>query len=183
MDYRIVRTARTTLCIRITQDAQVEVRVPYRTTDAQVAAFVRSKQTWVEAHLAQMRARKENRRILTPAQAELLRQRAKTEIPARVRFYAEKMRVAPRSISFRPLKSRYGYCTSDKRIVFYDLLLAYPPEAVDYVIVHELAHLLQMNHSKKFYAVLARILPDHAARRALLVKTLMPLIKEDADQL
>lgn len=182
MEYQIVRTARSTLCIRITKDAQVEVRVPYRTTDAQVAAFVKSKQEWTETHLAQMCARKENRRILTPAQAESLRQRAETEIPARVWFYAEKMRVAPREISLRPLKSRYGYCTSDKRIVFYDLLLAYPQEAVDYVIVHELAHLLQMNHSKKFYAVLARVLPDYAARHALLMKTLMPLVKEATDQ-
>ena len=64
--------------------------------------------------------------------------------------------------------SLLGSCSSKNSLNFSLYLLQYPPEAIDYVIVHELAHIVHKNHSPAFHALIARYLPDHKARRAML---------------
>ena len=67
-------------------------------------------------------------------------------------------------------RRRFGSCSAEGHICFSWRLMQYPPEAIDYVVVHELAHLKHMDHSDAFYALVAQYLPDHKARRALLRK-------------
>lgn len=70
------------------------------------------------------------------------------------------------SLSFRRMKSRWGSCRPQKgALSFNTRLVELPPDCVDYVVVHELAHFLQPNHSTAFYAEVARVLPDWKARR------------------
>ena len=71
-------------------------------------------------------------------------------------------------ITITSAKTRFGSCSSKGNISYSYRLMLYPEEAREYVVVHELAHLLEMNHSKRFYAVVEKYLPDYKLRRRLL---------------
>ena len=91
--------------------------------------------------------------------------RAKKEIPARVDFYAKHMGVEYGRIAFRAQKTRFGSCSSKGNLNFNLAIMLMPSEIIDYVIVHELSHLKQMNHSKAFWYEVERVLPDYKPRR------------------
>ena len=85
-----------------------------------------------------------------------------------LREYALVMGLEYNRISITGAKTRFGSCSSQKNICFSYRLMLYPEEAREYVIVHELAHLVEMNHSHRFYAIIERYMPDYKARRKLL---------------
>lgn len=76
--------------------------------------------------------------------------------------------LCPTQVRITGARTRFGSCSSQGHICFSWRLMQYPPEAIDYVVVHELAHLRYMNHGAEFYALIARYLPDWKARRTLL---------------
>ena len=78
------------------------------------------------------------------------------------------MGVTPAGVRISPAKKRFGSCSAENRIAYSYRLMAYPEEAIDYVVVHELSHIRHKNHSPDFYAFVARFLPDHKAREAIL---------------
>ena len=78
------------------------------------------------------------------------------------------MGLRPAGITITGARTRFGSCSSKRRISFSFRLMQYPCEAIDYVVVHELAHLRHMNHSAQFYALIEQYMPDYKARRALL---------------
>ncbi|WP_052446812.1 M48 family metallopeptidase [Candidatus Soleaferrea massiliensis] len=105
--------------------------------------------------------------------AELIacyRQLALRYLSERAERFAQRMGVSPASVSITAAKTRWGSCSSKGRIHFSFLLIMAPPDAVDYVVVHELAHLLEMNHSARFWNIVAGTLPDYAQRRQSLTK-------------
>ena len=71
-------------------------------------------------------------------------------------------------ITITSAETRFGSCSSKGNISYSYRLMLYPEAAREYVVVHELAHLLEMNHSKKFYAIVERYLPDYKERRRML---------------
>ena len=71
-------------------------------------------------------------------------------------------------ITLRDTRSRWGSCTSDGALMYSWRLILAPPAVLDYVAAHEVAHLAEMNHSPAFWAVVARLMPDHARHRAWL---------------
>ena len=78
------------------------------------------------------------------------------------------MGLRPAGVTITGAEKRFGSCSAKNRICFSWRLMQYPEEAVDYVVVHELAHILHKNHGKAFYACVEEVLPDWRARRALL---------------
>ena len=71
-------------------------------------------------------------------------------------------------ITITSAKTRFGSCTSQKNISYSYRLMLYPKEAREYVVVHELAHTFEMNHSRGFYAIIEKVLPDYKERKKLL---------------
>jgi predicted metal-dependent hydrolase len=71
-------------------------------------------------------------------------------------------------ITITGAKNRFGSCSSKGNIAFSYRLMLYPEAAIDYVVVHELAHLLEMNHSPAFYKIVESVMPDYKERRKLL---------------
>lgn len=84
----------------------------------------------------------------------------------RIAHYARELGLAPPQVKVRAQESRWGSCSSDGVIRMNTRLIAFPEDEIDYVCAHEACHLIEMNHSARFYALLDRIMPDHKARRA-----------------
>jgi predicted metal-dependent hydrolase len=116
--------------------------------------------------------------VTTPSKADTEQVRRQVEgwqrKQARRVFYERMQALRPRfsplalpepELIVKPLKSRWGSCTHDGRITLNLLLIQATKECIDYVIVHELCHLVEHNHGKQFYALLTRVMPDWPTRR------------------
>ncbi|HPS70058.1 MAG TPA: SprT family zinc-dependent metalloprotease [Candidatus Cryosericum sp.] len=97
--------------------------------------------------------------------ASWYRARARAVITDRVAWYAPAMGVHPGRIRITGAERRWGSCSASGTLSFAWRLVMAPPEIIDYVVVHELAHLREMNHSERFWAVVAGAMPDYDARR------------------
>ena len=159
----IIRSDRKTLAIQL-KNGEVIARVPKRMKEKDIFAFIESKTEWIEKHLSEQLARQKQANALPPlTQTEInaLAQKAKQIIPQRVAFYAQKIGVTYNRITIRCQRTRWGSCSSQGNLNFNCLLLLLPDEIIDSVIVHELCHRKQMNHSSKFYAEIEKVFPDY----------------------
>ena len=129
---------------------------------AVIDAFVKSKRSWIEKQLS---IKKEMLPAYTPEELKVLTQQAKLDIPKRVACYAPKVGVTYGRITLRHQKTRWGSCSGKGNLNFNCLLMLAPESVRDYVVVHELCHLLEMNHSSRFWAQVERILPNYKESR------------------
>ena len=159
--YELRRSRRKTLALEVTREGQVIVRAPLRVSVKQIERFVAAHADWIARALAAHPEPDEKRR------AELIR-RAKAELPPKVARYARLMGVQPTGLTITSARTRFGSCSGKNRICFSWRLMDYPEAAVDYVVVHELAHIVHKNHGPQFWALVERYMPDYRARRALL---------------
>ncbi len=158
--YRILRSERKTIALEITREGEVVVRAPRRMTNEQIAQFVKDKSAWLEKHLAK-RAAQPVEKPFTTEEIRELADRALQIIPPRVAHYAQKIGVTYGRITVRNQHTRWGSCSSKGNLNFNCLLVLTPPEVMDYVIVHELCHRKELNHSARFWAEVARVMPDY----------------------
>ena len=168
MDYTIVRSRRKTIGIHVKLDGSVVVRAPYRVSAKQIEKIMSQKQEWVEKSRKKLQ---EMNRPFTDISEEERREgmeRAREIIPQRVAYFAERMGVTYGKITIRDQKTRWGSCSSQGNLNFNWKLVKVPKEALDYVVVHELAHRKEMNHSAAFWAVVEKELPDYKERRKML---------------
>lgn len=165
---KVIRSNRKTVSIEITKEAEVLVRAPYCVSDTEIQRFVNAKSEWIEKHIQMQRKRMEttqNTKQLTYEQIQELAEKALEVIPQRVAYYAKIMGVTYGRITIRNQKTRWGSCSSEGNLNFNCMLMLMPPEIQDYVVVHELCHRKEMNHSPRFWAEVEKILPDYQVRR------------------
>lgn len=168
MTYEIVRSRRRTVALEVTREGRVLVRAPLRMPQGEIKRFVASHAAWLEKAQAKVAARQAAHPPLTEQETAALRQRAKELLPDRVAHYAAIMSVTPTSVKITSARTRFGSCSGKNGICFSLYLMQYPEEAIDYVVVHELAHIRHHDHSPAFYREVARYLPDWRQRRDLL---------------
>lgn len=96
---------------------------------------------------------------------QFLLQKAKEEIAVRVRIEAAKLDVKFSSITVRDTTSRWGSCSSSGKLSFSWRLVLAPRSVMEYVVAHEIAHIIEMNHSEKFWAIVAQLCPHHKQSR------------------
>lgn len=169
--YSVRRSKRRTVSVEITPKGEVLVRAPLHMSEAAVHDFIISRQAWVHTHLERWKERQAQTsevRELTEAEREALRTRAKTVFAERVAALAPTVGAAYGSITIRFQHGRWGSCSSKGNLNFNGLLLLAPPEVLDYVVVHELCHRLELNHSDRFWREVARVMPEYAVRRSWL---------------
>ena len=166
--YSVIRTNRRTLALEITHSLNILVRAPKRCTQKDIESFVNAHKDWINVHMEYQRRRKEKFPEPTQEERQLLIAKAKIELPVRVTYYESKMGFYSAGIKITGARTRYGSCSGKNRICFSWRLMQYPQEAIDYVVVHELAHIAHKNHGKKFYELIASVLPDYRARQAVL---------------
>ena len=169
-DYEIIYSSRRTVAIQVTHDGRVVVRAPKRCSPSFIDSFIRQKEYWVQKHLARF----ENQRKAQPAAglpplSDKDRARyidtARDIFTRKAAYYARIMNVSYGRISIREQKTRWGSCSSKGNLNFNWRLILAPENVLDYVVVHELAHLREMNHSKAFYAIVESALPDYRGAR------------------
>ncbi len=168
MDYEIIYSKRKTLCLQIKRDGRVIIRCPYRTSKERIESFYNSHLEWVQRKVEATKNRMVPINELGDTDIEDLKSKAWEYIPNRVDYFASIMGVTPANVSINRAKTRFGSCNSKKRLNFSCNVMRYPIEAIDYVIVHELAHIKELNHSKRFWAIVESILPDYKERQKIL---------------
>lgn len=165
---KVIKSKRKTISIQIKQDGNVIVRAPQGMLLRQIKAFVREKEDWILKHVGNAKLQENSRRETAQYAEEdiaALTKKAKKVIPERVAYYASMVGVSYGRIAIRCQKTRWGSCSTKGNLNFNCLLMDMPKEILDYVIVHELCHRLEMNHSARFWAQVERVLPDYKARR------------------
>ena len=167
LDYELIRSRRRTVSLEIKQ-LRVIVRAPLRMSRAEIDRFVSSHGEWINSSMVRQARRLENHpEPDDKAKAEYIRL-AKERLPVKTARWAAIMGLSPAGITITGARTRFGSCSSKGRLSFSWRLMQYPDEAVDYVVVHELAHLRYMNHGPDFYALIEKYMPDYKARRKML---------------
>lgn len=161
--YQIKRSNRKTIGIEITPSG-VLVRAPRRASREEIERALAKHRRWIETHLDQARQQQETalqEGMLSPEDLQSLARQAKSLIPARVSHYAPLVGVSPGRITIRTQKTRWGSCSARGNLNFNCLLMLTPPEVIDCIVVHELCHLKEMNHSQRFYDEVLRVYPEY----------------------
>ena len=167
MKYKLIRSDRKTLGIQVKYPDEVIVRAPLWVKQSEIDKFVSSREQWVRSSVEKLRKRHEAAESsgpvdkLTMEEIQTLADRALAYIPERVRYYAPLVGVTYGRITIRNQRSRWGSCSSNGNLNFNCLLMLMPPEVIDSVVVHELCHRLEMNHSTRFYENCVRVMPDY----------------------
>lgn len=161
-NYKIIRTARKTVAIQIKPDKTIIVRAPKRMSKEQIHSLVQSKEKWIQKHLNELEKHSEEVcQTLSEEDMKALADKAVRIIPERVRYYAPLIGVTYGKITIRNQRTRWGSCSSKGNLNFNCLLMLAPPEVLDSVVVHELCHRKEMNHSKQFYEEVRRVFPEY----------------------
>lgn len=162
MNYDLIRSSRKTIAAEI-RDGRLLVRAPLHASETDINAFLDKHRDWIETHLAKAQAQKETAsgHKLTMQELHELADRAMEFIPKRVAYYAPLIGVTYGSITIRNQRTRWGSCSSKGNLNFNCLLMLTPPEVIDSVVVHELCHRKQPNHSERFYAEVLRVFPEY----------------------
>lgn len=163
VEYKIIRSNRKSFGLELNAKGLV-VRAPLCATDRQIDEFICHHKNWIEKHLnrlEQQQKRSAELPKLTEDEIQELANKAAEYIPERVRHYAPIVGVTYGRITIRKQRTRWGSCSSKGNLNFNCLLMLAPPEVIDSVVVHELCHRKQMNHSPRFYDEVLRVFPDY----------------------
>lgn len=166
-EYTIVRSKRRTIAIQVDCDCTITVRAPLKMKDQDIENFVSEKKEWLEKAITSQIKKGNCKKFYTDEDIKLLRKKAKEIIPLKVAHYAEIMGVEPNSVKINSAKKRYGSCSGENNLNFSLYLMEKDERFIDYVVVHELAHIKHHNHSKDFYSFIEKFMPDYKERMKL----------------
>lgn len=169
-NYDLIRSNRKSIEMSISKDLKLIVRAPNRMSIDDIEKFVLKHEKWIEKHFEIAKKRNETKENceLTDDEIKELRKKATEIIPKRVEYYSNIMGVKPTGIKITSAMSRWGSCSSKNSICFSYRLMLKPMDVIDYVVVHELAHIRVKNHSKAFYQEVEKFMPDYKKRLAKL---------------
>lgn len=168
IEYELMRSKRQSISIQVKANGSVVVHAPLKTPEGTIDDFVIEKSDWIMRHVSEARSRmagRENVELLTNEEIDRLKRQARVELRNLVWEYAPKIGVGYNRITIRAQKSRWGSCSSSGNLNFNCLLMLAPLEVRQYVVVHELCHRIEMNHSKSFWELVEKVLPDYKKSR------------------
>lgn len=167
----VIRSNRKTLAIQINPDLSVIVRAPMYAPQSDIERILREKEGWIQKHIEKIREQEEKKKetqgesveseYLTNEEIKKLADKALQYISKRVSYYAKQIGVTYGKITIRNQKTRWGSCSNKGNLNFNCLLMLTPSEVIDYVVVHELCHRKEMNHSVAFWAEVEKVIPNY----------------------
>lgn len=180
MKVTVIRSNRKTVTIQVNSDLSVTVRAPRSASEKDIEEILKKKEAWISKHIEKIKETKERFEAeptekLTREKVIALAEEALKVIPERVEYFAKVIGVTYGKITVRNQKTRWGSCSSKGNLNFNCLLMLAPPEVLDYVVVHELCHRKQMNHSKAFWLEVEKVLPNY--------KEVRKWLKEEGSQM
>lgn len=164
MDIKVIKSRRKTISVEVRSTGEVIVRAPMYASKNDIERFIESRREWINRHLEKIH-NEEPVDCLTMEELHELADKALQVIPEKVEFYAQRIGVSYGGITIRNQKTRWGSCSSKGNLNFNCLLMLMPEEILDYVIVHELCHRKEMNHSKNFWELVEKAMPDYRIRK------------------
>ena len=169
MEYEIIYSDRRTLALSV-KDGRLIVRAPRRTAKERIERVVASHLDWARKHMEKQRRKAELTSSLTEEQIADLKKRARAVLTAKTEYFSQIMGLKHGRITITSAKTRFGSCNSKGNICYSYRLMLYPEEAIDYVVVHELAHIKHKNHGALFHRTVEKYLPLAKEYRKLLKK-------------
>lgn len=164
LSYRLKRGRRKSMALIVHEDQSLEIRCPHGIPRKQIEAFIREKEGWIE------RKRQE------AFQAKVIGPLSETQLRRHIERFERLLNQAlhqfdgpmPSKIRLRDLSSRWGSCSNRKAISINSRSLALPEALLEYIIYHELCHLVHMSHDAQFWQLLQTFLPDARRRQKTL---------------
>lgn len=166
-NYTVIRSNRKSVAIQVGVDCSITVRAPLRISQKEIDNIMQDKKEWLEKAIISQREKSKNAKTYTDDEIKLLRAKAKEVIPKKVEYYSAIMGVKPTAVKINSAKKRYGSCSGENSLNFSLYLMDKDERFVDYVVVHELAHIKHHNHSKDFYRFIEGFMPDYKERMKL----------------
>jgi predicted metal-dependent hydrolase len=210
--YHLVRSSRRrkTLSLRIREDGNVVIHVPYHTPRSEVERFVNQRRGWIERKLAEKEeSLRESRKLFVSGEEflylgeryplEILegeaegrplalsfgrfilhkkfaadarnlftawyKKQAEETLSERLAFYSRRLSLSHRGMRITNARCRWGSCSGDNRLAFSWRIVMASLSVIDYLLIHELAHIKEKNHSKHFWCLVESVMPDYRARR------------------
>jgi predicted metal-dependent hydrolase len=151
--------------IRVADDGTVRVTIPRWGSKREAIAFAEQERPWIEKQRRRLQEHDGQEGQQGRERREYWLARAKRELPARLLELAGDHGLRVSRVSIRNQKWRWGSCSRDGHICLNWRLVRLPDALRDYVLIHELMHLHRMDHSRKFWALVARACPDYEALR------------------
>lgn len=172
LERKRIRTLRLAV---VPPDGRVHISAPLRCSESYIEKFVRDKWGWIVKKRAEITSRDYRPpHAYTPSEVLRLKKQLFPILDALIKKWEGVMNVKSGGFDIRLMRTRWGSCSKrDKSLRFNVRLIDTPAECVEYVVVHELAHLIEFNHSKRFYAVLDRYLPSWRTAKTTLDKWLL----------
>ncbi|MCL2874630.1 MAG: M48 family metallopeptidase, partial [Defluviitaleaceae bacterium] len=165
-NYKVTYSKRRTIAVSVNSEAEVIVKAPIGTSKNFISSFVEKHSKWIEKQLAKAEAR-----LLLPsfkdfnaAEIKALKHDAKQVTSEYSAHWADIMNVKPAGIKITSAKSRWGSCSFKNVICFPYRIILLPPELIECIVVHELAHIKIKNHSQEFYKYIESVMPDYKER-------------------
>lgn len=167
MEIKVIKSRRKTISLSVDDNLNAVVKAPYGVSNEKINDFVEHNREWLMKATERKKAQLE-RTDLSDDEIQDNILLAKNVIPKRVKYYSQIMNLCPTGVKITKAKKRFGSCNGKNSLCFSCFLMKYPMEAVDYVVVHELAHIKYHNHSKDFYNLINHYMPDYKQREKLL---------------
>lgn len=163
LQLKIIYSQRRTMSMELKPDCLI-VRAPKGMKRSEIDRFINEKRDWIEKHLVKIHQSEKalgNMKPFTEKEIKTLADKAMVVIPKKVRKYAPLVGVTYGRITIRNQRTIWGSCSGKGNLNFNCLLMLFPDEVIDYVVVHELCHRKQMNHSAAFYREVEKVLPHY----------------------
>ncbi len=153
--------------VSVRQDGVVRVTLPRRGSKREAEAFAASQEAWIAAQLRRLANRRAGRTAPAPTPADLrdAQARARRDLPPRLLELAANHGLSVARVSIRNQRSRWGSCSRAGHICLNWRLIQMPAWIRDYVMIHEIMHLKRMDHSRKFWKLVAAVCPEHRQAR------------------
>ena len=167
MEYKVIYSKRKTISISI-ENCEPVIKAPVGTDEKTLRKIVEKHSKWISSHVEYQRKKLALFKDLTAEDINKLKKDAKIYFREKTDYYAKIMDINYGRITITSAQKRFGSCSSKGDISFSYRLMLYPEAAREYVVVHELAHRKEMNHSKRFYDIISSVMPDYKERKLLL---------------
>lgn len=166
--YEVIYSRRKTISLEVTVRGEVKLRLPQSCREQEGIRFLEQRAEWLWLTLEKMRRHRETcleqqARMpqVTPEQIRQMRAQAKRVLTEKANLFAAKMGVTYACLTVKDQKTRWGSCSVRGNLNFNWRLILAPEQVLDYVVIHELAHRIHMNHSAAFYRTVETVMPDY----------------------